>query len=460
MTSMKPTLTLDMFLEEGAAFEAISEQRPAVGANAAMRRAIDALAIAEEALRDDCPHARGRAASPTREGVQAGASIDVVVIGAGQAGLSVGYHLKKRGIRFVILEGAGRVGDTWRKRWDSLRLFTPAWLDSLDGLPFPAPRDYFPTKDEMGDYLELYAKHFALPVRTGVRVESVSRENERYVVQTTGGVYEAAHVVVAMANYQRRKVPDFARQLRADIVQMHSLEYRNPSALRPGAVLIAGAGNSGAEIAIELARRGHEVIMAGRGTGNVPYDIHGFWARFCLMRLLLRVFFHRILTVRTPFGRKMRAKVLHQGTPLIRVKPKELAAAGVERASRVAGVREGLPVLDDGRVLDVANVVWCTGFERGFEFVKLPIFEADGEPRHDEGVAVGEPGFYFVGTHFLYAMSSSMIHGVGRDAERIARVIAARCKRASQSDIRAHAHAHGSPSPRDLSLENPPLGTS
>lgn len=443
MTSMKPTMTLDMFLEEGAAFEAISERNPAAGPSAAARRASEGLAIAEDALRDDCPHGARPAARRARDaaGIDAvapGGAVDVVVIGAGQAGLSVGYHLKKRGVRFVILDGAARIGDVWRKRWDSLRLFTPAWLDSLDGLPFPAPRDYFPTKDEMGDYLELYAKHFALPVRTSVRVESVTRKNERYVVQTSEGVYDAGHVVVAMANYQRRKVPAFAAELRHDIVQLHSLEYKNPSALRQGAVLIAGAGNSGAEIAMELARRGHRVVMAGRDTGRVPFDIHGLWARLCLTRLMLRVFFHRIMTVRTPMGRKMRAKVRHQGTPLIRVKPAELVAAGVERTARVACVEGGLPVLEDGRVLDVANVVWCTGFERGYDFVKLPIFAADGEPRHDAGIAAGEPGFYFVGAHFLYAMSSSMIHGVGRDAARIAGVIAARCKRAPQSDIRAH----------------------
>src|SRR6185503_2227996 len=205
----------DTLVEEGAAFEALSEKTPA-------------------------PKER----------------LDVVVIGGGQAGLSVGYHLMKRGVRFVILDGSARIGDTWRKRWDSLRLFTPAWLDSLDGLPFPAPPDYFPTKDEMGDYLQLYAAHFKLPVQSGVRVESVSRTHDRYVVKTKERDYDAAHVVVAMANYQRPRVPAFAKELRADIVQIHSLHYKSPAALREGAVLIAGAGNSGAEIAKERARRG------------------------------------------------------------------------------------------------------------------------------------------------------------------------------------------------------------
>ncbi|MET0592591.1 MAG: NAD(P)/FAD-dependent oxidoreductase, partial [Polyangiaceae bacterium] len=300
---MKPTMTLDTFLEEGAAFEALSERNPAVGS--AAPPSIDAAELA-------AARCRFRAPRP-------GSPIDVIVIGAGQAGLSVGYHLKKRGVRFVILDGAARIGDVWRKRWDSLRLFTPAWLDSLDGLPFPAHPKYFPTKDEMADYLELYAEHFELPVRTSVRVESVTRSGDRYVVETSEGTYEAPHVVVAMANYQRRKVPAFASELRNDIVQLHSLEYKTPTALREGAVLVVGAGNSGAEIAMELSKRGHRVMMSGRDTGHVPFRIDGFWARLCLTGLMLRVFFHRILTVRTPMGRRMRAETHGRGTPLIRV---------------------------------------------------------------------------------------------------------------------------------------------
>jgi len=351
---------------------------------------------------------------------------DVIVIGGGQAGLSVGYHLSRRGLRFVILDASARVGDAWRHRWDSLRLFTPAKLDGLDGMPFPAPPDTFPTKDEMADYLESYARHFRLPVRSGVRVESLTRQDGRYVVQTQQGRLEADHVVIAMANYQRRRVPELAKQLDREVVQVHSSDYKNPAQLREGGVLVAGAGNSGAEIAMELVRRGHRVWMSGRDVGHVPFRIDGFWARLILVRLILRGIFHYLLTVRTPMGRRARAKVLGKGGALIRVKPRDLEAAGVERVPRTVGVKDGRPVLEDGRVLDVANVVWCTGFERGFSFVELPVFAPDGEPLHDAGVATGEPGLYFVGLHFLYSFSSTMIHGVGRDAARIAGVIAGR----------------------------------
>ena len=353
---------------------------------------------------------------------------DVIVIGGGQAGLSVGYYLRKRGLRFVILEAAERIGDSWRKRWDSLRLFTPAKLDGLVGMKFPAPANYFPTKDEMGDYLEAYAAKFELPVRTRTRVERLFQRDGAFVVKTDTGELEADQVVVAMANYQNRRIPDFARALRSDIVQMHSCDYRNPAQLRGGGVLIVGAGNSGAEIAKELSGT-HEIWMSGgRPTGEAPFRMDSLAARLVLARLLMRVVFHRLLTVKTPLGRKVRPKVLHHATPLIRVKGKDLAALGVKRVGRVTGVRDGRPVLEDGEAADVTNVIWCTGFHPGFSWIDLPVFNSLGEADHDAGVVTAAPGLYFVGLHFLYAMSSAMIHGVGRDAKRIAATIAARAR--------------------------------
>ena len=351
--------------------------------------------------------------------------LDTVVIGAGQAGLSVGYHLKRRGVPFVILDAGDRVGDVWRRRWDSLRLFTPAKFAGLDGLPYPAPPNNFPTKDAFADYLEAYARHFALPVRLGVRVERLSRQGEGFLLVAGDERFEARNVVVAMANYQRPRIPPFARELPSEIRQLHSVEYQNPNQLRAGGVLIVGAGNSGAEIALE-ASVDHPTFLAGRDTGHVPFRIDGLAARLLLVRLVLRVAFHRILTVATPIGRRIRAKVLHSGGALVRVKPRDLAAVGVQRVDRVAGVRDGRPVLADGRALDVANVVWCTGFHPGFSWIDLPVFDRDGEPRHERGLVADQPGLFFVGLHFLYAASSTMIHGVGRDASRIADAVAAR----------------------------------
>jgi putative flavoprotein involved in K+ transport len=349
----------------------------------------------------------------------------VIVIGAGQAGLSVGYHLARRGVSFVILDAQKRIGDVWRRRWDSLRLFSPARFDGLDGMPFPAPPHSFPTKDQMADYLEAYVAHFRLPVRTGVKVDGLTRQGDRYLVTSGDARYEADQVVVAMANYQKPRIPAFAPELDSRIVQLHALDYRNPSQLRPGGVLIAGAGNSGSEIGLELARHGHRIWMSGRDVGHIPFRIESLTARL-LLPVLFRGVFHRLLTVRTRPGRKAQAKAHSQGAPLIRNKPQDLAAAGIERVPRVARVQEGMPVLEDGRALDVANVVWCTGFHPGFSWIDLPVFDEHGEPRQVRGVVESEPGLYFVGLHFLYAMSSTMIHGVGRDARYVAEHIACR----------------------------------
>jgi putative flavoprotein involved in K+ transport len=363
------------------------------------------------------------------------ARVNTVVIGGGQAGLSVGYHLSRLAIPFVILDASRRIGDSWRHRWDSLRLFTPARHAGLDGMPFPAEPFSFPTKDEMADYLETYARHFELPVRSGVRVDRLSRLGDRFIVVAGRDRIEARNVVVAMGNYQRPRRPSFAGELRSAIVQLHSFEYRNLSQLHPGDVLVVGAGNSGAEIAIETVAR-HRTWMAGRETGHVPFRVDGLAARLGLSRLVLRVIFHRVLSIATPIGRRLRPRMLHRAAPLIRTKGKDLTAAGVLRVPRVAGVRNGLPLLEDGRVLDVANVVWCTGFDAAFSWIDLPVFGTDGLPQHEAGVVASEPGLFFVGLPFLYAFSSEMIHGVGRDAARIADAVAARTTTAVDTERR------------------------
>jgi len=290
-------------------------------------------------------------------------------------------------------------------------------------MPFPAPRNYFPTKDEMADYLEEYARRFRLPVRTGTRVDRVFDRGGRYVVQAGHCELEARQVVIAMTKYQRTKVPSFAGSLPSDIVQLHSMDYRNVGQLQPGSVLLVGAGNSGADIALETARAGHRTWMAGRDPGQIPFRGERFLGRNVFMPLLLGLVFRHLLTVKTPFGRKMRPAVLSKGGLRIRVKTSDLAAAGVQGAPRVVGVRNGKPLLQDGRTLTVGNVVWCTGFHPGFDWIELPIFDEHGHPKHRSGVVEGQRGLYFVGLPFLHSMSSSMIHGVGRDAARIVATI-------------------------------------
>jgi putative flavoprotein involved in K+ transport len=348
--------------------------------------------------------------------------VEVIVVGAGQAGLSVGYHLKKLGVDFILVDANARIGDSWRQRWDSLRLFTPNRFNGLDGMPFPGPRYAFPTKDEMADYLESYAAHHQLPVLHGVRVDRLWREGHRYLVDAGTRRFEADHVVVAMASYQGRKVPAFATELSPEIVQLHSCEYKSLSQLKPGGVLIVGTANSGAEIAIETASA-HPTWIAGRDVGAMPFNIKNPWVQRVVLPMLFRVVFHRLLTVRTPFGRKVRGKMISAGLPRIRQRRGELDSAGVQWVDRVTGVKDGRPQLADGRSVDVANVIWCTGYDLGLSWIDLAIFEENGEPRQTSGLVDGEPGCYFVGQHFQHSVSSTMIHGVGRDAAFIVRTI-------------------------------------
>ena len=346
--------------------------------------------------------------------------VETVVIGGGQAGLAVGYHLKRRNQPFVILDANERIGGSWRTRsWDSLRLFTPARFDGLPGFPFPAPAWSFPTARETADYLEAYAKRFELPVLTATRVDRLSRDDAGYVVQCGERRFSAENVVVASGE---PAVPAFAAELDPRIVQMHSSDYRSPAQLQPGGVLLVGAGNSGADIALELVRT-HRTWLSGRDKGQVPIRIESRHARFVLPVLWLIA--SRVLTVRTPLGRKIRPHVLESGAPLIRVKSEDLRAAGVKRVAKTVAVRDGLPVLEDGGVLDVANVIWATGFRHEFTWIDLPVFGDGAEPVHERGVS-SKPGLYFLGLDFLYSFTSENVGGVGRDARYIASHIAAR----------------------------------
>jgi putative flavoprotein involved in K+ transport len=352
-------------------------------------------------------------------------SFKVIVIGAGQAGLSTGYFLAKNNIRFLILDANERVGDSWRKRWNSLKLFTPAKFNGLAGMPFPSDPNYFPTKDEMGDYLEDYARRFNLPVRNNIKVDGLSREGSRYFITAGEEQFEAEHVVIAMSNYQVPKVPKFAKDLNPDIVQIHSFDYRDPSQLQEGSVLVVGAGNSGSELALESARNNHEVWLSGRDTGHIPFDINSALAKLIMIRLVLRFIFHRILTTGTPVGRKARSKIVSHGGPLIRNKPKDFVNAGIKRISKIAGVKNGLPVEENQQVIDVKNIIWCTGFYPSYSWIDIPVFK-DKEPMQNRGVVKNEPGLYFVGMHFQYSLSSAMVHGAERDAEFVVNTIADR----------------------------------
>ena len=365
---------------------------------------------------------RGEAGGDT-----ASARVDTVVIGAGQAGLATGYHLARRGRRFVILDACERVGDNWRCHWDTLRLYSPARVASLPGMRFPASPMSYPTKDEMADFLETYASAFELPVRTGVRVSRLSRAGGRYLVTTTGGAsFLCDNVVVASGTFGRTpRIPGFAGELDPGILQLHSSAYKNPGQFRPGPVLVVGASHSGGDIAFDSGTAGHPTVLSGPIHGEIPFDIEGRPAH--LVFPILYFLANHIMTLRTPLGRKIRPEVRTHGGPLIRVKRADLARVGVEMVpARTVGVRDGLPVLDGGRVVEAANVVWCTGFRQDFSWIDLPVTDDEGWPLETRGVVSSSPGLYFVGLAFQYAFTSMLVGGVGRDAEYVVKHLCAR----------------------------------
>jgi len=213
-----------------------------------------------------------------------------------------------------------------------------------------------------------------------------------------------------------------------------------------GGVLVVGVGNSGADISIEVSRN-HSTMISGKETGQIPWPIESFLARYLLVRLV-RFVGHHVMTVKTAIGRKLRPKMLHQAAPLVRVKVNDLMNAGIERVPRVVGVKNGMPLLADGRTLNVKNVIWCTGYEHGMPWIDLPIFGENGgtDPIHREGVVVDVPGMYFVGLHFLYAMTSATLFGIGRDAKRIVKAIRSqtRISAIATDRQRRSIHTHGS----------------
>lgn len=350
--------------------------------------------------------------------------LDAVVIGAGQAGLAAGYHLARAKLRFEILEEAPRVGETWRRRWDSLRLFTPAQHDGLPGLPFPAARNSYPGKDEFAAYLENYASHFGLPVRTGVRVDGVTAAGSGFAVDTVSGTIRARNVIVAAGANVLPRIPDAAAGLDPGISQLHSSHYRGPADIPDGDVLVVGAGTSGAEIALELSA-GHRVLLSGRPTPHIPdpllrYAGGAYWR-----------FIHSVLTLRTPVGRKVAATLHQRGAPLIRISPKDLDRAGVVRMPRFTGTSDGCPVFDGGAAARVRTVIWATGYRPDLGWVHGPERAPSGWPQTRRGVVPGVPGLYFVGLPFQYALTSGLIGGVGRDAEYVVRQLARRVPQTS-----------------------------
>jgi putative flavoprotein involved in K+ transport len=340
---------------------------------------------------------------------------DTIVIGGGQAGLALGWHLARRGADFLILDSAPRVGGAWRSRWASLRLFTPARHCSLPGLAFAAEDDHLPGKDEVADYLESYARSFGLPVRSDEPVHTVRPcLAGGFIVATSQHTYEADHVVIATGPFQRPTLPQMARGLA--VPNLHSSEYRDPAQLPGGPVLVVGGGNSGVQIAEELAATRPTWLAVGSRLPRLPARFLGRSIFWWLERTgALDV------SVESRLGRYLQ----HRDT-LIGSSPYTAARRlGVRVAGRAVHAEGSTVRTQDGRVIEVNSVVWATGFRSDYGFLHAPVIDADGRPVHRRGVT-RVPGLYFLGLPWQYTRGSALIGWVARDAAFIADRIALR----------------------------------
>jgi len=348
-----------------------------------------------------------------QEGPAGDQRLDVVVVGGSQAGLAMAWHLAQQSLRFVVLEAAPELGHTWRSRWDSLKLFTPAQYDALPGMAFPAPADTYPTKDPGADYLQAYAAAFDLPIRLTARVTDLRRVGDDFEVRTADATYRARQVVVATGPFQVPFIPPPAAKLDASVTQVHSADYRNPQALPDGPVLVVGGGNSGFQIAEELAATRTVDLSIATTYPMLPQRLAGrdlFW-------WLTRVRMMRV-TVGSRLGRRASRREFIIGT-----NRRRLERAGVRFRPRLVDA-EGRTVrfADHSLLEDVGVVVWATGYRSDYAWIQVPGVVREGHVAHRRG-ATEVPGLYFLGLSWQHTRGSALLGFVNDDAAFLAEQI-------------------------------------
>jgi putative flavoprotein involved in K+ transport len=341
--------------------------------------------------------------------------LDVAVVGGSQAGLAIAWHLTRRGLRFVVLEAAPEIGHTWRSRWDSLTLFTPAQHDALPGMPFPGRPDTYPTKDPVADYLQAYAAAFNLPVRLNARVTQLHKTAEGFEIGTQAEVFRARQVVVATGPFQTPFIPPAAQRLDGAVTQLHSAGYRNAQALPAGPVLVVGGGNSGFQIAEELAAAGRRVDLSIATKQPVlPQRLAGKDLFWWLTHLgLMRV------STESRLGRRMSSRDFIIGSSRRRLQKK-----GVRFLPRLTGAGGRTAQFADGGTLDAGVVIWATGYRPDFSWIDIPGVVQDGQVTHRRGVTE-VPGLYFLGLTWQHTRGSALLGFVNDDAAYLAGRIAA-----------------------------------
>jgi putative flavoprotein involved in K+ transport len=337
---------------------------------------------------------------------------DVIVIGAGQAGLAMGYYLKKRNVSFLILDKASEIGESWRKRYDSLTLFTPRAYSALPGLPLSGDQGQYPNKNEIRDYLLHYAKTFSLPIEGNTYIEKLDQIEAGFILSTNRGDYRSKAVVVATGPFQVPTIPRFSKDLSRGILQLHSAEYKNPNQLIEGPTLVVGGGNSGAQIASEIGDNRQVYLSVSHSLRFLPQDVWNksiFW------------WFDKLGLLKANVNSKLGDIVKNMPDPIFGFELKEKIKLGKVTLKTKATSADGSWVrFQDGSRIEVKNIIWCTGYQTDYSWINLPsIFDEKGLPIQERGIT-SQKGLYFLGMPWQYRRGSALLQGVGTDAKYIA----------------------------------------
>jgi putative flavoprotein involved in K+ transport len=334
---------------------------------------------------------------------------DVIVIGAGQAGLAMGYYLSKSKLNFLILDSHNRVGDTWRDRYDSLILFTPRSYSSLPGLALAGDPKGFPSKDEIADYLEHYAGLFKLPIKLNMHVKNVSKKKDTFSIQTQDSLLKAKKVVIATGPFKDSFIPPMSTNLSNDVRQLHSSQYKDPSQLKEGSVLVVGGGNSGAQIAVELSKQHETYLSVGQKITYLPLSIANqsiFW------------WFEKIGILKADRDSFIGRKIQEKPDPIFGYELKEQIQKGkVMLKSRTTSIDEDSIYFDDQTSVHVKNIIWATGFKFDYSWLDIPgLLDSQGKIIHQRGVTTCD-GLFFLGLPWQHRRGSALLLGVGDDAK-------------------------------------------
>lgn len=337
---------------------------------------------------------------------------DVLVIGAGQAGLAMGYYLKQANVSFILLDQGREIGETWRKRYDSLTLFTPRMYSSLPGLSLKGEPNQYPTKDEISDYLDRYAKEFSLPVKLNTSVNKLEKEKEGFVLSTNHGEYRSKNVIVATGPFQNPFIPAFSKHLSKDVLQLHSSQYKNPAQLLNGPTLVVGGGSSGAQIAVELSGDRDVYLSVGHTPTFLPQDIGNksiFW------------WFDKLGILKANVHSRLGQIIKNRPDPIFGFELKtQLRKGRIQQKPRAISAQKDAILFEDHTEAVVKNVIWSTGFKVDYSWISIPsLVDEKGLPKHSRGVSPVE-GLYFLGLRWQYRRGSALLQGVGSDASYLA----------------------------------------